>query len=281
MKHALTTLALLLALASTSLAQVVPNGNPVVYAHHHLNVTDVEAQKKFFAGALGGTTVKFGAGEIVKFPGVLVMFRAQKPTGGTKGTTMNHIGFSVPNLRATVDKVSAAGYPIVTQAEVASDVKVKDGIGVAPSGAVIAFVMGPDDVKVELVEAKAQTQPVALHHLHFFGQQNKEMRAWYAKMFGAKPRDPVGSVFVSADLPGVAMNFTPSPDPVVGTAGRSLDHIGFEVKNLEAFTKQLEAQGIKLNVPYRSVPAINTAIAFFTDPWGTYIELTEGLDKVQ
>ena len=141
--------------------------------------------------------------------------------------------------------------------------------------------MGPDDVKVELVEAKAQTQPVALHHLHFFGQQNKEMREWYAKMFGAKPRDPVGSVFVSADLPGVAMNFTPSPDPVVGTAGRSLDHIGFEVKNLEAFTKQLEAQGIKLNVPYRSVPAINTAIAFITDPWGTYIELTEGLDKVQ
>jgi len=28
------------------------------------------------------------------------------------------------------------------------------------------------------------------------------------------------------------------------------------------------------------VPAINTAIAFITDPWGTYIELTEGLNKV-
>jgi catechol 2,3-dioxygenase-like lactoylglutathione lyase family enzyme len=281
MKRAALVLFSFLAVASTALAQVVPAGNPVVYAHHHLNVTDVEAQKKFFAGALGGTVTKFGPGEIVKFPGVLVMFRAQKPTGGTKGTTMNHIGFSVPNLRATVDKVSAAGYPIVTQAEVASDVKVSNGIGVAPSGANIAFVMGPDDIKVELVEVKAQTQPVALHHLHVFGQQNKEMRAWYAKMFGAKPRDPQGSVFVSADLPGVAMNFTPSDTPVVGTAGRSLDHIGFEVKNLEAFTKNLEAQGIKLNVAYRNVPAINTSIAFFTDPWGTYIELTEGLDKVQ
>ena len=53
------------------------------------------------------------------------------------------------------------------------------------------------------------------------------------------------------------------------------------MKDLEAFTKKLEAQGIKLTVPYRSVPALNLSIAFFTDPWGTYIELTEGLDKVQ
>jgi hypothetical protein len=29
------------------------------------------------------------------------------------------------------------------------------------------------------------------------------------------------------------------------------------------------------------VPALNIAVAFIYDPWGTYIELTEGLDKVQ
>jgi hypothetical protein len=28
------------------------------------------------------------------------------------------------------------------------------------------------------------------------------------------------------------------------------------------------------------VAALNIAIAFIKDPWGTYIELTEGLDKV-
>jgi len=78
----------------------------------------------------------------------------------------------------------------------------------------------------------------------------------------------------------VALNFSPSTEPVVGTQGRALDHIGFEVKNLEAFCKKLEADGIKLAVPYRTVPALGIAIAFFTDPWGTYIELTEGLDKV-
>jgi hypothetical protein len=48
----------------------------------------------------------------------------------------------------------------------------------------------------------------------------------------------------------------------------------------EEFCKKLEADGIKLAVAYRKVPALNLAIAFITDPWGSYIELTEGLDKV-
>ena len=75
------------------------------------------------------------------------------------------------------------------------------------------------------------------------------MQAWYVKTFGATSR--LGGAFPAAILPGVALNFSPSPTPVVGTQGRALDHIGFEVKNLEAFTKKLEAEGIKMAVPYR------------------------------
>ena len=63
------------------------------------------------------------------------------------------------------------------------------------------------------------------------------------------------------------------------TRGRTIDHIGFEIRNLEAFCKQLEAKGIKFDTPYRDVPAIGLKIAYITDPWGTYIELTEGYDK--
>ena len=43
--------------------------------------------------------------------------------------------------------------------------------------------------------------------------------------------------------------------------GRSLDHIGFEVKNLEAFCKNLEADGIKLDRPFTRLPNSTTAIA--------------------
>jgi hypothetical protein len=66
----------------------------------------------------------------------------------------------------------------------------------------------------------------------------------------------------------------------VGTRGRVVDHIGFEVKDLEALCRKLEGMCITLDRPYAKVPALNIAIAFISDPWGTYLELTEGLDKV-
>ena len=77
------------------------------------------------------------------------------------------------------------------------------------------------------------------------------------------------------------LSFSKSETPVVGTQGSAIDHIGFEVRGLEAFMKKLESDGVKINLPYRNIPALGISIAFLTDPWGTYIELTEGLDKVK
>ena len=277
-------LTLVLTPASKASAQLVAaKDGPIVYGHHHLNVTDMDAAKKFWVDALGGVLVKVGPEnrEIIKFPNALMLLRAQKPTGGSKGTTVDHIGFSVKDLRQVVDRMKASGFRMVTSSEAPPNVKVQNDIGIVEGGPVsgIAYVMAPDDTKVELVEMKAQAAPIASHHVHFFGM-NKEMQAWYMKTFGAATLASANPAFVSASLPGLTMNFSPSQTPVAGTQGRAIDHIGFEVKNLEAFTKKLESQGIKLASPYRQVPALNISIAFITDPWGTYIELTEGLDKI-
>jgi catechol 2,3-dioxygenase-like lactoylglutathione lyase family enzyme len=247
----------------------------------------MDAQKKFFGDTLGGTVVTIGSGDrrqqIVQFPNVLIFFRPmQAPTGGSIGTTVNHIGFSVPDLKPVVAKIKANGYKMITTDSVAATVKVTDDIAAASPTTNIAFALGPEDVKVEFVEDKSQKIPIQLHHIHFFGQMNTEMQAWYAKTFGAKmlPANP-GSAFVQDQLPGVVLNFTPSPTPTVGTTGRAIDHIGFEVKNLEAFTQKLEAQGVKLDRPYTKVPDLGIAIAFIKDPWGTNIEMTEGLANVK
>ena len=290
MKTAMTRLivvavvTLVLAPASSARAQLLAaKDGPVVYGHHHLNVTNMDEAKKFWVDTIGGVLIKVGPEnrEIIKFPNALMLLRAQKPTAGSKGSTVDHIGFSVKNLRQTVDRVKAGGFRMVTSAEAPPNVKVQDDIGIVEGGPVsgIAYAMAPDDVKVELVEMKAQTAPIASHHLHFFGM-NKEMQAWYMKTFGASTLASANPAFISASLPGLTMNFSPSQAPVAGTQGRAIDHIGFEVKNLEAFTKKLESQGIKLASPYRQVPALNVSIAFISDPWGTYIELTEGLDKI-
>jgi catechol 2,3-dioxygenase-like lactoylglutathione lyase family enzyme len=281
-------LALLVCLpVSTASAQLLAaKDGPIVYGHHHLNTTNTEGARKFWIDALGGVLVKFGTNntEIIKFPNALLFMLAANmpaPSGGSKGTTVDHIAFSVPNLRPVLDRVKAGGFRIVTSAEAPPGVKVVDDIGVVTGGPVsgIAFVMAPDDMKVELLEMKAQTAPIASHHVHFAGM-NKEMQAWYMSTFGAKEAPSANpAAFVSAQLPGILLNFTPAAS-VVGTEGRVMDHIGFEVKGLEAFLKGLEAKGIKPTVTYRKIEALGIAIAFVTDPWGTRIELTEGLDKV-
>ena len=87
-----------------------------------------------------------------------------------------------------------------------------------------------------------------------------------------KPRRRYDAV----DLPGININISGVAEAQAPTRGRMLDHIGFEVKNLEAFCRELEAHGIKLDRPYGKLPS-GFGLAFLTDPWGTYVELTEGL----
>jgi catechol 2,3-dioxygenase-like lactoylglutathione lyase family enzyme len=111
------------------------------------------------------------------------------------------------------------------------------------------------------------------HQVHFFTPDIDAMQKWYVANFGAAPQ-AFGKVKL-ANLPGVTLIFSPTETPVTGTKGRALDHIGFEVKDLEGFCKTLEANDVKLDTPYRKVPQMGFAVAFVTDPWGTRIELTE------
>jgi catechol 2,3-dioxygenase-like lactoylglutathione lyase family enzyme len=274
-------LALIVGFVATSQASAqlpLLANNDFIYAHHHLNVPNIDEAKKFWVDTLGGTSAPAGPLQMVKFPNVIIVFTQRAPTGGSKGTTVNHVGFYVPSVRKIVDKVRAAGYPIVTREEVPASQAVKDDIAYIESTKQnIAYTMLPEGTKVEFVENPSVTVPVSNHHVHFATDKIDEMQAWYVKTFGAKPG--LRGTFKAADLPGVNLTFGGTTEPVVGTRGRAIDHIGFEVKNLEAFCKQLEAQGIKFDRPYTFIPQIGFAIAFLTDPFGTYIELTEGMDS--
>ena len=277
---ALACLVLFVVSASTASGQIlVAKDGPIVYGHHHLSVTSVEEHKKFWVDTLGGTAIKAGTFDVVTFPNVLIFLSPRASNGPTKGSSLNHVGFSVPNLRQIVDKVKTNGYRMVTAEEAPAGVTVKDDIGVTGNG--IAYALGPDGVKIELLQVNGQTAPIAHHHVHFFGERPAEMRAWYMKVFGATERQTVTNGIIGADLPGGGLSFSQSTGPVTPTRGRALDHIGFEVRNLEAFLKNLEAQGIKIDVPFRQVPALNITLAFITDPWGTYIELNEGLSNIK
>src|SRR5439155_27117866 len=111
---------------------------------------------------------------------------------------------------------------------------------------------------------KTQTLPVVMHHIHLTTANGEKLRQWYVKTFGA--------MFNGNEVDFLAASIQPAP-----TKGRAIDHIGFEVKNLEAFVKKLQADGVTVEIPYRELPNIGLKIAFILDPIGTRIELTEGL----
>ena len=99
------------------LAQTSNKAAPVVVSHFHLNVTSIDAHKKFWVDTLGGTALRLNGLDAVQFPDIYIFLRQQAPTGPTRGTAFDHIGFAVPDVPALTARVVAAGYRLTTGRE--------------------------------------------------------------------------------------------------------------------------------------------------------------------
>jgi len=108
---------------------------------------------------------------------------------------------------------------------------------------------------------------------------NVDLMNWYAKYFGATIR-PRGTLQTTADVPGMNLTFATCPDgnECTPTRGRAIDHIGFEIDNLVQFVARMQADGIQFEADPRRIDSIGLTIAYFTDPSGVRVELTEGYD---
>jgi catechol 2,3-dioxygenase-like lactoylglutathione lyase family enzyme len=248
--------------ASAQLAP--PNSAGVTMGHIHLFVKDVEAQKQFWTATMGGTVVQNGQLMLIQFPGVYIMLRQADPAGPPAGSIVDHFGFAWKDMPTRLAKWKADGVEI-------------EQTGNPNQG----YVHGPDGIRVEFFGDPSLPTAVAMNHIHFYPVDIPAMQAWYAKIFGGVPgkraRQSSPGWIDSDDIPGTNLSFSQGKAGLVPTKGRSLDHIGFDVKDLEAFTKKLEAQGIKLDEGPRLAPNGTTKVAYITDPWGTRIELTEKL----
>ena len=266
--------------ALPAMAQVRPfNEAGVAGGHQHLASRDVTAYNAFW-NAVGAEPAALGTTQILKFPGMFFMVQgggarggggggrgvaAAGPLLGSEGSTVDYIGFKVKDLKATLAKLDAVG-----------------ARPLAGATATQAFVMSPEMVKVQFVEDKTLATAVAHDEILMKVPNVADASAWYAKWFGAKIVKQ-GQTTI-AQIPGMNIRFAETKDPAAGTQGRAIDHIGFEVKGLEALSKKLTDEGVKVNRAYAAAPAQLAplkSIMFITDPWGTYIELNEGFSDVK
>jgi catechol 2,3-dioxygenase-like lactoylglutathione lyase family enzyme len=260
-----------------NLVELTPNAAGVTLGQWYTIVRDVDASKKFWT-LLGATPVKPVDGvDVMKIHGVLVFLKKGEPAGGTVGTSVGRVDIRVPNGAEFTAKLRAAGVKMPPNA--GKQAPTYRGMG-------WGMISSPDDMVIEVMGDPNLTLPVVSDNIHFIIPESSvtELRDWYAKVFGAQPYlDLAGNPdnpTVAAFIPGVSLKFSKSTDPSVPTKGRALDHIGFEIKNLKAFCKKLEASGVKFDQPYSKTRHKGFASAEVTDPQGTSIELTEGLDRL-
>jgi catechol-2,3-dioxygenase len=252
----------LVCLSSVVLAQLsAPNAAGVSMGHVHIRTQNMATHEKFWNILLETTPVTHGPLQVYRFKDGLLLLNKADASGASEGSVVNHFAVEVRNMSATLKKLKAAGFDM-------PDTK---------PGVLGVFIYGPEGVKVEVMHNPALKANAASHHIHFCHSDTVAMQQWYAKTFGGKPT--MRNKFEAVEIPGVNLTFTDFKAGSAPTRGRTLDHIGFEVKNLEAFCKKLEASGVKFDVPYKRVDSLNIGLAFLTDPWGSYIELTEGLDR--
>ncbi len=271
---------------SAAWAQLLaPNAASVSMGHLNYVVRNMPANRKFWIG-MGATPVMMGTQEVLRFPGVMVLLTQGEPSGNSEGSVLDHVAFRVPNVRGLLAKLVDAGYKV----QLSGSLTGKVGNVWAPEGERIEL-MEDQSINVKFaadegpyVPPPKMTVPIMLHHIHLYVPESAvaQAKAWYVKSFGALPGKRYKTEeppYEAADLPGANMNFTAAHTVSKPTKGRALDHIGFEIQNLQAFCRKLEASGVKLDAPYKMLPT-GVASAFVTDPWGTSIELTEGLNKL-
>src|SRR6185295_3752230 len=148
--------ALLLASALTAggvAAQPAPyNATGVTFGHWHLASKDIEANKKLFL-AMGGKLYMPGGNPLIMFPGTYINLNlgTEKGEGGSQGSVVNHVGFSVDNVQKRVAEWKAKGVTVIPGNNGRLDQ---------------AYVETPDGMRMEILEDKTQTTPIRSEQVH-------------------------------------------------------------------------------------------------------------------
>ena len=140
----------------------------------------------------------------------------------------------------------------------------------------MAFIEDPWGTKIEVVE---DHEWLGFHHIHLRSDDPGTTLAWYEDLFGGISDEMKGRLSGLRYNTGLWLLVGQQRDGALeATAGRSVDHLGWEVENLDAYIAMLEAKGIELDSGPRELT--NAAgqelkIAFVISPEGVRIEIVE------
>jgi catechol 2,3-dioxygenase-like lactoylglutathione lyase family enzyme len=239
------------ALAQTGMANMVD--------HIHLAVPDQAKGVEWYRKHFGGQAMTESPDRLM-FGETRIIFQRNAQAKPSTGSVVDHVGFSVADLDATVKNLEADGAKVVSPArEVAGLFK-------------LAFVEDPWGVRLEVVQDPAK---LGLHHIHLRAPDPSVALAWYVDKVGgsiAKLKDRIDGI----NYGGVWLlvqkgEATPSQ-------GHAIDHIGFRPLNVDTVVAGLKTKNVKVTTEPRPLTLPSGAsmrLAFIEGPDGVRIELVQ------
>jgi len=237
------------------------------YDHVHLTAPHALEAVNWYVKHFGGEAGRFDrAGDGTVYPidrvfydDIALIFFEREPTGGSVGTGVDHIGFSLRNEEEVVTNIIQDGG---TQL----------GDFIEFSGMKIAFVEDPWGTKIELIN---DADLRGMHHLHLASADPERTLAWYAENFGGES-DSFAGVLPGLNYGNIWLLVARADAAPAPTQGRSLDHLGWKYGDLTAAAETLKASGVEFTVEPRPFRGIR--ISFVEGPDGVRIELVEPAD---
>ena len=227
--------------------------------HVHLSAPDPTAAVAWYQKYFGGQTMAEAADRFL-LGDVRVIFSKREKTLPSAGSAVDHIGFSVANLDATMKAFESDGVKITTPA--------RDVPGLFP----LAFVEDPWGTRLEVVQDSAK---LGVHHIHLRGADPAAMLKWYEAQFGGragKLKDRIDGI----DLSGVWILV--ARGDAVPSQGHAIDHIGFRPLDVDAAVAVLKTRNVKITTeprPLTFANGVTARIAFAEAPDGVRIELVQ------
>jgi catechol 2,3-dioxygenase-like lactoylglutathione lyase family enzyme len=238
----------------------------VPFDHIHVNEPAAEASQWWEKNIPGGRRITEAPNRIM-YGAVRLMFLGPRSTGGSDGSVIEHLGFSVPDLAATMRALAAIETKVIEP--------IKDTPGLYKT----AMIESPWGTRVQLVQ---DPELLGLHHVQLRSPDPDAMVKWLLDKFGGQRTKIKGQIDAVkyAGVPGFTTVYViAAKGSSMPSIGRVIDHIGWRSMGTIAETKamlegksvQLTSQPSPLNLP--NGPTIN--FFYIAGPDGARIEIVE------
>ncbi len=231
--------------------------------HVHLTATDTLAAAKWYSKHFGSKPTKAGVFDAILYGKTTIKFKDGVPDfKGSVGSTVDHIGFSVPDAKAKIEELGKAGVKVLQEVRYSRRGDFHFG-----------FVEDPWGTKIEVIGDK---DLLGFHHIHIVAPDHEAAAKWFSDAFGGQVTHFKGI----SRLPGIRYGdmwllVSTAREERAGTHDRAVDHIGWKVPDIDGLVKRLESQGVKVVTQPRR--AGNVMLAFVEGPGRVKIEIQQVL----